>query len=60
MSFTKKRDRVDDKQKPIGYKNGLFLNEVLATKESWSVDDISERTEMIISKITSLFSFFDD
>lgn len=58
MSFIKKRDRVDDNKKPIGYKNGLFLNEVLATKEKWSVTDISERTELIISKIKSQFSFF--
>lgn len=58
MSFVKKRDRVDDNKKPIGYKNGLFLNEVLATKENWSVTDISERTELIISKIKTQFSYF--
>ena len=59
MSFVKKRDRVDDNKKPIGYKNGLFLNEVLATKDHWSVTDISERTELIISKIKTQFSFFE-
>lgn len=60
MSFIKKRESVDDNQKPVGYKNGLFLNKVLVTKETSSVNDITDRTGMIISKIKSTFSFFDN
>lgn len=60
MSFEKKRDRVDDKGKSIGYKNGLFLNSELAYKTDWSINDITERTVKIIEKAKSIFSFFAD
>lgn len=48
LSFEKKRDRKDDKENCIGYKNGLFLNKELADKRKWLVEDISDRTTLLV------------
>ena len=57
-SFEQKRDRVKD-NKFIGYKNGLEINHELAQKEKWTVDDIIERTERLVSEVTEMFKFPD-
>ena len=49
FDFEKKRDRKDSRGNYIGYKNGLFLNEALKDKQSWTADDIKERTEKLVS-----------
>jgi hypothetical protein len=56
MSFEKKRDRTD-KGKPIGYKNGLYLNSGLSKKSKWTVEDIESRTESLINNICTMFDF---
>ncbi len=56
-SFEQKRDRVNKDGKPIGYKNGLEINRELADKESWTVDDITNRTERLVNEVKEMFKF---
>jgi len=54
-SFEEKRDRVDRQGRAVGYKNGLKLNEDLASTDSWSVDQIDLRTDKLVQQVTQLF-----
>lgn len=54
-SFEEKRDRTDREGRPIGYKNGLKLNEDLATTETWSVAQIDTRTTKLVDQAMVLF-----
>lgn len=56
MSFEKKKTRQQD-GKNIGYLNKLWLNNKLKDKDSWTGDDIKERTELLVNKAIDLFSF---
>ena len=56
MSFEKKKTRQQD-GKNIGYLNGLWLNSKLKNSNSWTADDIEERTEILVDKAIKLFSF---
>lgn len=58
-SFEQKRDRMNKEEKFIGYKNGLEINHELAQKEKWTIDDIIERTERLVSEVTAMFKFPD-
>src|SRR3989338_9614336 len=55
FEFTKKRDRKDSKGKSIGYKNQLFLNDVLAKKDEWKIDDIEKRTKELVDIALEIF-----
>jgi len=56
LSLEKKRDRKDDKNGAwIGYKNGLFLNKELANKNKWLVEDISDRTDILVKLTLNKF-----
>ncbi|OPY81319.1 MAG: hypothetical protein A4E70_01337 [Syntrophus sp. PtaU1.Bin005] len=54
-SFEDKRDRMDRQGRAVGYKNGLKLNEYLASAAGWSVDQIDSRTEKLVQQVTKLF-----
>lgn len=54
-SFTEKRDRQDPRGRHIGYRNGLSLNADLAVKESWTPDDIQNRTEHLTTRVIGRF-----
>ena len=54
-SFAEKRDRTDPQGRFIGYRNGLALNQQLATKESWTVEDIEDRTKALAEKVIARF-----
>ena len=56
MSFEKKKTRQQD-GKNIGYLNGLWLNNKLKERDSWTADDIKERTTQLVEKALKLFSF---
>ena len=58
-SFEQKRDRMNKEEKFIGYKNGLEINHELAQKEKWTVDDIIERTDRLVSEVAEMFKFPD-
>ncbi|TAN57305.1 DUF262 domain-containing protein [Patescibacteria group bacterium] len=55
FEFIKKRDRKDSKGKNIGYKNQLFLNNVLAIKDEWKINDIENRTKELVSIALEIF-----
>lgn len=59
FSFEKKRDRKDNEGCPIGYKNGLYLNEKLKDKNSWTIEDIQDRTDELVKEAFELFSIDD-
>lgn len=54
-SFVDKRDRTDAGGHFIGYKNGLSLNSGLASKDSWVVADIEERTKSLADQVIGRF-----
>lgn len=57
-SFEEKRDRkTKDGQRYIGYKNGLEINHYIATKESWTIEDIKERSAILVSKLMNEYQF---
>ncbi len=58
FSFEKKRDRKDKSGLYIGYKNKLFLNNELyplRSKTNWKIEDIEERTKILIKEAIKLF-----
>lgn len=54
-SFQEKRDRKDSQCREVGYKNNLKLNEDLASADSWSVEQIEQRTVKLVNKTIELF-----
>ena len=54
-SFTDKRDRKNREGHAVGYKNSLYLNNDLAETDSWSIDKIKDRTDLLVSKVIELF-----
>ena len=58
-SFDEKRDRKDQEGRAVGYKNGLKLNEDLASAKGWSVDQIDLRTEKLVRELTQLYQLSD-
>ena len=54
-SFIDKRDRKKD-DKYIGYKNGLGINEELALKNTWTINDIQNRTDMLVEVLMDMYS----
>lgn len=55
MPFEKKRDRIDRKGLPVGYKNNFCLNRDLAKAKSWTVQQIKKRTEDLVKDALRLF-----
>ena len=56
-SFAEKRDRTDRQGRPVGYRNGLRLNEELAKSDAWSVEQIEKRTAELVDRAVRLFDF---
>ena len=54
-SFIEKRDRQDKKGSSVGYNNGLYLNTELAKSESWSVEQIDNRTQELVQQILKMY-----
>lgn len=55
QSFQSKKNRTDSKGCPIGYKNGLSLNNDVCDKDEWTIDIIKQRTTDLVKKIKDLF-----
>ena len=55
LGFIKKRDRQDKQGNFVGYKNGLSINDDIAKKEKWTVEDIKERTDKLVSQLLKQF-----
>ena len=56
-SFINKRDRTNENGSPIGYRNGLVLNEDLKNENSWGVEQIEDRTKKLVDEAINLFRF---
>lgn len=54
-SFEEKQDRKDTKGHYVGYRNGLFLNQTLKYKNTWTITDIEERTKFLVDLAVDLF-----
>jgi len=54
--FVEKRDRLDNQKRPVGYNNGLYLNEKLKDATDWSVEAIDKRTVELVDLVIELFS----
>jgi hypothetical protein len=39
----------------IGYKNGLAINAEIAAADTWTLDQIKERTQSMVDKILEIF-----
>ena len=55
MSFVRKRDRVNDNGKYVGYKNGLDINAEISQKETWTIKDIADRTEKLTEELLTMY-----
>jgi len=53
--FLIKREKRDNNGKPIGFKNKLYLNEYVAQKDKWTIEDIKIRTEKLVNETIELF-----
>lgn len=50
-SFAEKQSRLDSQGRKVGYNNGLFLNETLASEDSWSIDKIKGRSGELVAEV---------
>lgn len=58
MSFEQKKDRKSkDKKKDIGYRNGLYLNTTVVNEDSWTIDKIKNRTDMIVEILKDMYKW---
>ncbi|TVR84539.1 MAG: DUF262 domain-containing protein [Rhodospirillales bacterium] len=58
MEFARKRDRTDDEGRPIGYRNGLYLNRELADRQAWNEAAISARTDVLVNEVKSILGLW--
>ena len=56
-SFEEKRDRKDKSGNPVGYRNGISLNDYIVKQKIWGAEQILERTEILAGKVFNLFKF---
>lgn len=56
LSFVEKRDRVNSQKLFVGYKNGLEINKEISEKDSWTVQDIKDRTDKLVAELLIMFS----
>ncbi len=55
MSFERKRDRLNENKRYVGYKNGLEINAEIAAKDKWTMQDIKDRTEKLVCKLLAKY-----
>ncbi|WP_327211622.1 DUF262 domain-containing protein [Rhizobium ruizarguesonis] len=58
MSFQKKRDRVNEHGEAIGYRNGLYLNQSIATLEHWDEDAINRRSKALTDEVIAVLGIW--
>lgn len=59
LPFLEKKELKDKLGNPIGYLNGLHLNESLKIEDNWTVDKITTRTDILVKEALNLFKFAD-
>jgi hypothetical protein len=56
MDFQRKRDRKNERDDFIGYRNGLYLNRELAVRDDWNEQAIRHRTKTLCDEVRTLFA----
>ncbi len=56
-SFVEKRDRRDNKERFVGYRNGLWLNDDLSKRHRWGAEEIESRTQFLVDEVMRLFAW---
>mgnify|MGYP002857284163 CR=1 FL=1 len=56
-TFIEKRDLTNKNGDNVGYKNGLSLNDDVKNNETWTVNNIIDRTNSLVEKIMELMKF---
>ena len=54
LPFKEKKERKNKDKKPIGFNNELYLNEDIINKDKWTINDIQERTDKLVSQIIEI------
>ena len=57
MPFVTKRDRKDVYGTNVGYRNGLNLNDELVNTDTWTSEQIQERTDKLVGLTLKAFDF---
>lgn len=57
MPFVTKRDRKDVYGANVGYRNGLNLNDELVNTDTWTSEQIQERTDKLVRLTLKAFDF---
>ena len=57
MPFVTKRDRKDVNGASVGYRNGLNLNDELVNTDTWTSEQIQERTDKLVGLTLKAFDF---
>lgn len=57
MPFVTKRDRKDAYGANVGYRNGLNLNDELVKTDTWTSEQIQERTDKLVRLTLKVFDF---
>lgn len=57
MPFVTKRDRKDVYGANVGYRNGLNLNDELVNTDTWTGEQIQERTDKLVGLTLKAFDF---
>jgi hypothetical protein len=60
MEFLKKRDRMNDQGDFIGYRNGLYLNADLASRDDWNEAAIVARTDKMLKEVKFILSLREE
>ncbi|CAM3771929.1 Protein of unknown function [Pseudomonas synxantha] len=54
-SFAEKQSRTDSQGREVGYNNGLYLNQALATEDSWTVEKLEARTVQLVLEVQAKY-----
>lgn len=54
-SFAEKQSRTDSQGREVGYNNGLYLNQALATENSWTVEKVEARTVQLVLEVQAKY-----
>tara|TARA_R110002124_G_scaffold82995_1_gene217588 strand:+ start:15350 stop:17137 length:1788 start_codon:yes stop_codon:yes gene_type:complete len=58
-SFADKQNRLDSQARKVGYNNGLYLNQALATESSWTIDKLKDRTDLLVAEVMAKYPLSD-
>lgn len=58
-SFAEKQSRLDSQGREVGYNNGLYLNQTLATESSWTIDKLKDRTDLLVAEVMAKYLLSD-